>query len=85
MAVHLSVAGDVFDSVLFCAVLIPRDVFGEIWTELSQLIRIFQPFLSKGCSVESKSVDGTVYNANQKYKICFRTGPNLQQRSIICY
>ena len=31
MAVHLAVAGDVFDGVLFCAVLFPRDVLDEIW------------------------------------------------------
>ena len=29
-AVHLAVAGDVFDGVLFCAVLFPRDVLNEI-------------------------------------------------------
>ena len=30
MAVHLAVAGDVFDGVLFCAVVFPQDVLGEI-------------------------------------------------------
>ena len=31
IAVHLAVAGDVFDAVLFCAVLFsPRDVLDEI-------------------------------------------------------
>ena len=44
MAVHLAVAGDVFDGVLFCAVLFPHEIF---WmrpgTELSQILRIFLP------------------------------------------
>ena len=31
MAVHLAVAGDVFDVVSFCAILFPRDVLDEIW------------------------------------------------------
>ena len=30
MAVYLAVAGDVFDGVLFCAVIFPRDVLDEI-------------------------------------------------------
>ena len=30
MVVHLAVAGDVFDGVLFCAVLFPPDVLDEI-------------------------------------------------------
>ena len=30
MAVHLAVAGDGFDGVLFCAVLFPRDFLDEI-------------------------------------------------------
>ena len=34
MAVHLAVAGDVFDVVLFCAVLFPRDVLDEIWDRI---------------------------------------------------
>ena len=31
MAVHLAVAGDDFDGVLFCPVLFPRDVLDETW------------------------------------------------------
>ena len=31
MVVHLAAAGDVFDGVLFCAVLLPRDVLDKIW------------------------------------------------------
>ena len=38
MAVHMAVAGDVFDGVLFCAVLFPRDVLDEIRTELSHFL-----------------------------------------------
>ena len=30
-SVHLAVAGDVFNGVLFCAVLFPRDVPDENW------------------------------------------------------
>ena len=30
MAVHLDVAGDVFDNISFCAVPFPRDVLDEI-------------------------------------------------------
>ena len=36
MAVHLAVAGDVFDGVLFLLSFFPRDVLGEIW-EISYL------------------------------------------------
>ena len=43
MAVHLAVAGDVFDGVLFCAVL----SFNEMSrSELSQFMRIFVSSLS---------------------------------------
>ena len=31
MAVHMAVAGDVFDGVLFCAVPFPTRCRGEIW------------------------------------------------------
>ena len=43
MALHLAVAGDFFDDVLFCLSCFPRDVLDEIWTELSQFLRIFLP------------------------------------------
>ena len=46
MAVHLAAAGDVFDGVLFCAVLFS---YGMSWvrsrTELIQFLRIFLPTL----------------------------------------
>ena len=46
MAVHLSVAGDAFDSVLFCAVFIPMYVSQiRSGTELYQFLRIFLPTL----------------------------------------
>ena len=32
--------------VSFCAVFLPRDVLDEIWTELSQFLRVFLPTLS---------------------------------------
>ena len=35
MSVHLADAGDVFDGVVFCAVLSPRDVLIRSGTELS--------------------------------------------------
>ena len=31
IAVHLAVAGDVFDGVFFVLSFFPRDVLGEIW------------------------------------------------------
>ena len=31
MAVRVAIAGDVFDGVLFCAVLFSRDILDEIW------------------------------------------------------
>ena len=31
IALHLTVAVGVFEGVLFCVVLFPRDVLGEIW------------------------------------------------------
>ena len=31
MPVHLAVAGVVFDGVMLCAVLFPRDVLDEMW------------------------------------------------------
>ena len=40
MAVHLAAAGDVFDGVLFYAVLFPHEMSG---TELCQFLRIFLP------------------------------------------
>ena len=42
MAVHLAVAGDVFDGVLFCEILFQRDSWMCSWTELSQFRRIFR-------------------------------------------
>ena len=44
-AVHLAVAGDVFDSVLLCAVFFPEISWMRSWTELSQFLRIFRPTL----------------------------------------
>ena len=42
IAVHLAFAGDVFDSVLFCAVLFFHGIFWmKSGTELSQFLRIF--------------------------------------------
>ena len=51
MAVHLAVAGDVFDGVLFCAVYeMSRMRSG---TEKSQFLSIFLPFLR--CILDNKS------------------------------
>ena len=42
--VHLAVAGDVFDGVLFCAVLFSHEMsWMRSRTELSQFLRIFLP------------------------------------------
>ena len=41
MVVHLAVAGDVFDGVLICAVLVPRDVLDEIWDGIESVPEIF--------------------------------------------
>ena len=43
MAVHLAVAGDVFDGVLFCAVFFHEMSWMRSGTELSQFLRIFLP------------------------------------------
>ena len=45
MAVRLAVAGDVFDGVLFYAVLFPMS-WMRSGTELSQFLRIFLPTLT---------------------------------------
>ena len=37
MAVHLAVAGDAFDGVLFCAVFFPRDVLDETWDRITSV------------------------------------------------
>ena len=54
MAVHLVVAGDVFDGVLFCAVHFPHEMSSmRSGTELSQFLRIFLPTLqtfNENCS-----------------------------------
>ena len=43
MAGHLAVTDDVFDGVLFCAVLFPTMSWMRSGTELSQFLRIFLP------------------------------------------
>ena len=46
MAVHLAVAGDVFDGVLFHAVFFSHEMsWIRSGFELSQFMRIFLPFL----------------------------------------
>ena len=37
MAVHLTVAGDIFDGVLVCAAFFPRDVLDEIWDRIESV------------------------------------------------
>ena len=42
MAVHLAADGDIFDGVLFCAVLFPHKMsWMRSGTELSQFLRVF--------------------------------------------
>ena len=43
MAVHLAVAGDVFDGVLFCAVFFHEMSWTRSGIELSVFLRIFLP------------------------------------------
>ena len=41
---HMAVAGDVFDGVMFCAVLLPHEMsWMRSGIELSQFLRIFLP------------------------------------------
>ena len=57
MVVHLVVAGDVFDGVLFCAVLFPTGCLGmKSGTELSQFLSIPLPTLQLNfiCSLQTK-------------------------------
>ena len=56
MAVHLAVAGDVFDAVLFCAVLFSNDMsWMRSGTELSQFFDNFPTYrYLPTCSFEMK-------------------------------
>ena len=45
IAVHLAVAGDVFDGVFLCCPFFSRDVLDEIWDLMSQCLRVFLPTL----------------------------------------
>ena len=48
MTVHLDVAVDVFDGVLFCAVLYSHEMsWMRSGTELSQFLRIFLPTIPR--------------------------------------
>ena len=45
MAVHLAVAGDFFNSVIFCAVLFsPRDVLDKIWDIIESVSEGFSTY-----------------------------------------
>ena len=56
MAVHLAVAGDVFDGILFCAVIFSHKMsWMRSGTELSHFLRIFLPTLLKLCYNEGRS------------------------------
>ena len=47
MVVHLAVAGDVFDGVLFLLSFPPRDVFNEIWDKIESVPEIFSTYFYK--------------------------------------
>ena len=46
IAVHLAVAGDVFDGVFICCPFSPRDVLDEIWDLIES---VSEGFLSYSC------------------------------------
>ena len=43
-AVHLAVAGDVFDGVFLCCLFFPRDVLDEIWDLIESVYVGFPSF-----------------------------------------
>ena len=58
MAVHLTVVGDVFNGVLFCAVLFSHEMSKmRSGTELSQFLRIFLPTFAFVTAVENYAMD----------------------------
>ena len=50
MAVHLAVASDVFDGVLFSAVLSPQDVLNEILDLIESVPENFPPTYNQNCT-----------------------------------
>ena len=44
MAVYLAVSGDVFDGVLFCAVLFQSDVLYKIWDQTESVPENFSTY-----------------------------------------
>ena len=40
-AIHLAVAGDIYDGVLFLLSIFPRDVLDEIWDRIESVAEIF--------------------------------------------
>ena len=44
MAVHLAVAGDVYDGVFFVLSLFPRDVLDEIWDLIESVSEGFSTY-----------------------------------------
>ena len=42
-AVHLAVAGDVFDGVFLCCPFSPRDVLDKIWGLIESVFEVFLP------------------------------------------
>ena len=65
MAVHLAVTGDVFDGVLFCAVLFPHEMsWMRSGTEVSHFLRIFLPSFEHGSIIWLRS--------DKNHKECFR-------------
>ena len=76
MSVYLAVAGDVFGGVLFCAVLIPRDVLDEICDELNQFLSFFLPTL-----VMKRGQLQRVETPGNPWSVCNTTETLEQKRS----
>ena len=73
MAVHLVVAGDVVDGVLFCAVLFcPRDVLDEIWDLIESVPENFLTYFCISavcCYFISDSYQKYLLHEHRKHKL----------------
>ena len=68
MAIHLAVACDVFNSVLFGAVFFPLDVLGEIWDWIESVPEDFSYLLVWSGKWQNKQLIPTLFN---KHKYVF--------------
>ena len=58
MAVHLAIAGDVFDSVFMCCPFSPRDVLDELWDLIEIVSEGFPTYFWVGRSGKAYSGQG---------------------------